>query len=513
MAENNSNKGTRQFMMDYNANVLYPYTLLDCILDGDVNENFDEGKSVVSGIEAIMNKLVSSKSLLLGNDKLKDKTISVLGLANIDSSDGSNNTNTFVQLDNIKTYPNNNLSFLGCDGYFKTLTTSAEGLGEIKNVGSDPISVQTSLQISNGSIISNENNQVLNLQTKVTLNLDNKYFDASNGGGSIKVKYADKAANLSDASIGSITTPIYYNGSKGSFETCTNITCKADNIWFDNIGESNDIVPGFKNIGSPGFSSVLDASLVYMPFYIEGCIGDSSVNPKARRLILKDVDSNINNTGLLTLARYNNLEVDKLYFPSSINNKKSTYVVAYDASDPKAVVKWKEYIASLNLDYSYFSSSSSKESDKLKTETPCYLIGNPFNKVDENTQLPYSIDSAACATNGSIGIYFKGMKLYQTSDERLKTFTSPIDINFDNLLEIKKGEFYWNDDPDKTPDLGVSAQSLEAIYPQIVDDVDGTKTVSYNRLGVIALAAIDKLHLRIKELEKEVKNLKKELKK
>jgi uncharacterized small protein (DUF1192 family) len=105
------------------------------------------------------------------------------------------------------------------------------------------------------------------------------------------------------------------------------------------------------------------------------------------------------------------------------------------------------------------------------------------------------------------------MELFQTSDERFKTFTDDIDINFDNLATIKKGIYHWKDDPNKISDIGVTAQSLEALYPEIVDENNGTKTVAYNRLGVIALAAIDKLHLRVKELENEIKELKAELKK
>ena len=100
---------------------------------------------------------------------------------------------------------------------------------------------------------------------------------------------------------------------------------------------------------------------------------------------------------------------------------------------------------------------------------------------------------------------------FQTSDENLKTFTGEIDINFDNLATIKKGIYHWTDDPNKISDIGIGARSLEALYPEIVDENDGIKTVAYNRLGVIALAAIDKLHLRVKELETEMKELKAEI--
>lgn len=106
--------------------------------------------------------------------------------------------------------------------------------------------------------------------------------------------------------------------------------------------------------------------------------------------------------------------------------------------------------------------------------------------------------------------YFKNANLYQTSDATLKTFTEDLDVDLDNLASIKKGLFYWNDDEEKVLDLGVSAQSVEPLFPQVVSETDGIKAVSYSKLSVVALAAIDKLYVRIKELEDEVERLKAE---
>lgn len=141
-----------------------------------------------------------------------------------------------------------------------------------------------------------------------------------------------------------------------------------------------------------------------------------------------------------------------------------------------------------------------------------YLVGI----LDEDsTHTNVKGDSFECLTGAKksdgTGIYFKNYELFQTSDENLKTFTGDIDINFDNLATIKKGIYHWTEDPNKISDIGIGARSLEALYPEIVDENNGVKTVAYNRLGVIALAAIDKLHLRVKELETEMKELKAEI--
>ena len=136
-----------------------------------------------------------------------------------------------------------------------------------------------------------------------------------------------------------------------------------------------------------------------------------------------------------------------------------------------------------------------------------YLVGVRSTDYGDGS---FKLLTGAKRTDGT-GIYFKNYELFQTSDENLKTFTDEIDINFDNLATIKKGIYHWTDDPNKISDVGIGARSLEALYPEIVDENDGVKTVAYNRLGVIALAAIDKLHLRVKELETEMKELKAEI--
>ena len=107
------------------------------------------------------------------------------------------------------------------------------------------------------------------------------------------------------------------------------------------------------------------------------------------------------------------------------------------------------------------------------------------------------------------GVYFRQGNLYHTSDETLKSFTNDLDINFDNLATIKKGYFYWKEDPDKILNIGVTAQSVEDLYPEVVTTCMGYKAVDYSKLSVIALAAIDKLHERITELEAQVEQLKK----
>ena len=61
--------------------------------------------------------------------------------------------------------------------------------------------------------------------------------------------------------------------------------------------------------------------------------------------------------------------------------------------------------------------------------------------------------------------------------------------------------------------MGTYAQDLEEVYPELVTkDKDGIRAVAYDRLGVVALAGIDKLYDMVQELMKKNDELEKRIK-
>ena len=58
--------------------------------------------------------------------------------------------------------------------------------------------------------------------------------------------------------------------------------------------------------------------------------------------------------------------------------------------------------------------------------------------------------------------------------------------------------------------IGTSAQEIQKVYPELVSyDDNGYLTLSYDRLSIVALAAIDKLHEENKKLKKRIEALEK----
>jgi hypothetical protein len=115
------------------------------------------------------------------------------------------------------------------------------------------------------------------------------------------------------------------------------------------------------------------------------------------------------------------------------------------------------------------------------TDSKIFLIG--ATTQDENPQT-YSHFEVFVDDDHSI----HAAKFYQDSDERLKTFTEDYDVNLDDLKNIKTGRFYWNSDDNKVINSGVSAQTVEAYFPELVsENENGIKSVTMMDLLLLQL--------------------------
>lgn len=98
------------------------------------------------------------------------------------------------------------------------------------------------------------------------------------------------------------------------------------------------------------------------------------------------------------------------------------------------------------------------------------------------------------------------------SDVRLKDHIEELDVDLGKVGEIDKVKYTWKDNMNGKRHIGTTAQSLEATFPELVytNPETGYKAVNYEGLSVIALAAIDKLYARVRDLENTVRKLTKE---
>jgi hypothetical protein len=137
------------------------------------------------------------------------------------------------------------------------------------------------------------------------------------------------------------------------------------------------------------------------------------------------------------------------------------------------------------------------------------IIGDNYNDTFSVKIIDYAGTTYTPLKCTYTGVY--GSAFYQESDERLKTFYDPIKVDLEKLKTLRKNYFKFND-KDKL-EIGVSAQEIQSLYPEIVsENGDGYLSVAYDKLSVIALAALDEQQKEIDDLKDQLSTIKNILK-
>ena len=112
------------------------------------------------------------------------------------------------------------------------------------------------------------------------------------------------------------------------------------------------------------------------------------------------------------------------------------------------------------------------------------------------TALTLDMSEAGAATfNNNVTAY---------SDVRLKSDIETIDHGLDKVEQMRGVTYIRNDNEKGGQQVGVIAQEIEEILPQVVltaDDEMGTKSVDYGRITAVLIEAVKELSARVKESE------------
>ncbi|MDY6903143.1 MAG: tail fiber domain-containing protein [Thermodesulfobacteriota bacterium] len=102
----------------------------------------------------------------------------------------------------------------------------------------------------------------------------------------------------------------------------------------------------------------------------------------------------------------------------------------------------------------------------------------------------------------------------QSSDIRLKTNITTCDNALDKVSQLRGVTFNWKDeDKDPGTQLGVIAQEVEKVFPEVVetDSQDGYKSVAYSKLVAPLIEAVKELKAENDDLKKEIAQIKEKL--
>lgn len=99
---------------------------------------------------------------------------------------------------------------------------------------------------------------------------------------------------------------------------------------------------------------------------------------------------------------------------------------------------------------------------------------------------------------------------YSASDRRLKDNLKPIENACDKVQKLTGYEFDWNENQNvyQGHDIGVVAQEVEEVFPEVVEDrASGYKGVKYEKLVAVLIEANKELQDRVKQLEERIDGL------
>ena len=108
---------------------------------------------------------------------------------------------------------------------------------------------------------------------------------------------------------------------------------------------------------------------------------------------------------------------------------------------------------------------------------------------------------------GTLNAYslYAGTFYYQSSDARLKKDVQPLQHALDDVMKLKPVSFTFKSGGQKS--LGVIAQDMETVYPQLVaQKPDGMKAVNYEGLVAPLIAAVQELKQQNDDLRKQLQD-------
>lgn len=284
-------------------------------------------------------------------------------------------------------------------------------------------------------------------------------------------------------------TTLYENGTRVALSGHTHTKSEVGLGNVDNTADANKSVNYANTAGSSG-----------------SCTGNAATASKFLDLTLRPTDSNYTETQF-NLNNINNTAVFINSTSLSANYYSAINLPIFNNVNAGEVFDFGTSSGRVQLfgGYRLYSHSSKP-------------TGLYYRKASESTWDSWkeimAIDSSGniCTTHtkniSTSGTFSAAGGFYETSDERLKDFSESIPVDFEKLKKLKKNYFTWKDSNNTDIQIGVSAQEIKEIYPEIVSQgSDGKLQVAYDKLSVVALAAIDKLEDRVKVLEEKLEML------
>lgn len=176
-----------------------------------------------------------------------------------------------------------------------------------------------------------------------------------------------------------------------------------------------------------------------------------------------------------------------------------------------------KYEGELSLEYNSGKLTVSLGDNSKDVEIPINSESSTIEIKEDNISvdnLPILFKGSDGSINYNNGFNFNPSQKYiyasgffETSDCSLKDIVNPIGVDLDKLSKLRKVYFTWKENQDSDLQIGMIAQDVKELYPELVSENNGTLSLAYDKLSVVTLEAIDVLHRENNELKTRIEKL------
>ena len=132
-----------------------------------------------------------------------------------------------------------------------------------------------------------------------------------------------------------------------------------------------------------------------------------------------------------------------------------------------------------------------------KVQTNAYSVFQGFN----------ASGSAVFTATGAGALTITG-SLSQGSDISLKENIKPLDNQLETVKKLNPVTFDWKEDKKPYQQIGFIAQEVEKHLPELIEDKDDIKRMSYGNMTAVLVKAIQEQQTQIEALQSEINTLK-----
>jgi hypothetical protein len=157
-----------------------------------------------------------------------------------------------------------------------------------------------------------------------------------------------------------------------------------------------------------------------------------------------------------------------------------------------------DYASTVIGQYNLLGSTVTNSFIQFSTENTAFVIGNGANADNRSDALTVLFDGTTTIA-GDLSI---------NSDARLKANIISLGSTLAKVLQIDGKSYTMKKDENKKQKIGVLAQDIEKVFPELVSESNGVKSVNYQGLVPVLINALKEQDAKMNEQQSEIDELK-----